>query len=129
VAAAQAALAQLADPASRTPAQNTALLAAARQALDRVARLVADAGDLNRLHAGALETYLRPMDLDEVIAACLEDLGPGGHHITLDIPDDLPHVIADAALTCLSTAFFDTAAFATHDRDTSPYAVPLSSPG
>jgi two-component system, OmpR family, sensor histidine kinase KdpD len=98
VAAAQAALAQLADPASRAPAQNTALLAAARQALDRVARLVADAGDLSRLHAGALETYLRPMDLDEVIAACLEDLGPGGHHVTLDIPDDLPDVIADAAL-------------------------------
>jgi two-component system, OmpR family, sensor histidine kinase KdpD len=98
VAAAQAALAQLADPASRTPAQNAALIAAARQALDRVAMLVADAGDLSRLHAGALETYLRPVDLDEVIPACLEDLGPGGHHITLDIPDDLPDVIADAAL-------------------------------
>jgi two-component system, OmpR family, sensor histidine kinase KdpD len=98
VAAAQAALAQLADPAPRTPAENAALVASGRRALDRVARLVTDVSDLSRIHAGALETYLRPVDLDEVIAACLEDLGPGGHHITLDTPEDLPDVIADAAL-------------------------------
>jgi two-component system, OmpR family, sensor histidine kinase KdpD len=98
VAAAQAALAQLADPKPRTPAKNAALVASARLALDRVARLVTDVTDLSRLHAGALETYLRPVDLDEVIAACLEDLGPGGHHITLDTPEELPDVIADAAL-------------------------------
>jgi len=95
---AQVALDQLADPASHTQAENADLVASARLALDRVARLVIDASDLSRLHAGALETYLRPVDLDEVIAACLEDLGPGGHHITLDIPEDLPDVIADAAL-------------------------------
>jgi two-component system, OmpR family, sensor histidine kinase KdpD len=98
VTAAQAALAQMADPASRTPAQDAALMAAARQALDRVAMLVSDVGDLGRLRAGALETYLRPVDLDEVITACLEDLGPGGHSITVDIPDELPDVIADAEL-------------------------------
>jgi two-component system, OmpR family, sensor histidine kinase KdpD len=73
-------------------------IVSARHALDRVARLVTDVGDLSRLHASALETYLRPVDLDEVIAAGLEDLGPGGHHITLDTPEDLPDVIADAAL-------------------------------
>jgi two-component system, OmpR family, sensor histidine kinase KdpD len=98
VAAAQAALAQLTDPANCTPALNAALIASARQALDRVARLVTDVSDLSRVHAGALETYLRPVDVDEVIAACLEDLGPGGHHITLNIPEELPDVMADAAL-------------------------------
>jgi two-component system, OmpR family, sensor histidine kinase KdpD len=98
VATAQTTLAQLADPSSRTAAENADLVASARQALDRVARLVTDMSDLSRLHAGALETYLRPVDLDDVIAACLEDLGPGGHHITLDTPEDLPDVIADAAL-------------------------------
>ena len=30
--------------------------------------------------------------------ASLDDLGPGGHHITLSTPEDLPDVIADAAL-------------------------------
>ena len=97
-ATAQAALARLADPAVCTPAENAALLDSARQALDDVARLVTDADDLSRLHAGAMETYLRPVDLDEVIAAALEDLGPGGHHVILDTPEDLPDVIADAAL-------------------------------
>jgi two-component system, OmpR family, sensor histidine kinase KdpD len=96
--AAQAAVARLADPAVRTPEENAALVSSAGLALARVARLVNDASDLSRLHAGALETYLRPVDLDEVIAASLEDLGPGGHHITLETPEDLPDVIADAAL-------------------------------
>ena len=96
--AAQAAVARLADPAALTPEENAALVSSARLALERVARLVNDASDLSRLHAGALETYLRPVDLDEVIAASLEDLGPGGHHITLQTPEDLPDVIADAAL-------------------------------
>ena len=98
VATAQAIVDQLADPGSRTPAENADLVASARLALGRVASLVTDASDLSRLHAGALETYLRPVDLDEVIAACLDDLGPGGHHVTLDTPEDLPDVIADAAL-------------------------------
>jgi two-component system, OmpR family, sensor histidine kinase KdpD len=98
IAKAQMSLDQLADPSSCTPAENADLVASARLALDRVARLVTDVSDLSRLHAGALETYLRPVDLDEVIAACLEDLGPGGHHITLDTLEDLPDVIADAAL-------------------------------
>ena len=97
-AAAQDAVARLADPAPRTAEENAALGSSARLALDRVARLVNDAGDLSRLHAGALETYLRPVDLDEVISASLEDLGPGGHNITLQTPEDLPDVIADAAL-------------------------------
>jgi two-component system, OmpR family, sensor histidine kinase KdpD len=96
--AAQAAVARLADPAPRPPAENAALISSARLALDRLARLVGEVSDLSRLHAGALETYLRPVELDEVIAACLEDLGPGGHHITLETPEDLPDVIADAAL-------------------------------
>jgi two-component system, OmpR family, sensor histidine kinase KdpD len=96
--AAQVDLARLADPAPRTAEESAALVSSARLALDRVARLVNDASDLSRLHTGGIETYLRPVDLDEVIAASLEDLGPGGHHITVQTPEDLPDVIADAAL-------------------------------
>jgi two-component system sensor histidine kinase KdpD len=100
LAAAQAALAKLAgladDGLAATPGDRAALVAAARRAVDRVARLVTDLSDLSRLHAGALETYLRPVDLDDVIAAALEDLGPGGHHVTVSTPEDLPDVIADA---------------------------------
>jgi two-component system, OmpR family, sensor histidine kinase KdpD len=73
-------------------------LAAAWRALYRIDRVAADLGALGRLHAGALETYLRPADLDEVLAAVLDDLGPGGRDITLGPLDTLPDVIADAAL-------------------------------
>ena len=69
--------------AAATPDDRAALLAAARRAVDRVGRLVDDLADLSRLHAGAVETYLRPVDLDEVIAASLDDLGPGGQDVTL----------------------------------------------
>jgi two-component system sensor histidine kinase KdpD len=99
LAIAQEALAALADQgAAATPDERATLAAAARRAVDRIGRLVADLSDLSRLHAGALETYLRPVDLDEVIAASLDDLGPGGPQITLSTPEDLPEVIADAAL-------------------------------
>ena len=94
--AAQAALAELSDNGvAAAPADRAALVAAARRAVDRIARIITDLSDLSRLHAGALETYLRPVGLDDVIAACIDDLGPGGHHITLSMPEDLPDVIAD----------------------------------
>ncbi len=66
--------------------------------MDQVSRLVDDLRDLSRLHAGAIETYLRPVDLDEVLAACMDDLGPGRQEVTLSLAEDLPDVIADATL-------------------------------
>ena len=94
--AAQAALAALTECDS--PGDRMALLARARGAVDAVSRLVDDLRDLSRLHAGEVETYLRPVDLDEVVAASLDDLGPGGQHVMLSMAEDLPDVIADAAL-------------------------------
>jgi two-component system, OmpR family, sensor histidine kinase KdpD len=99
IAAAKVALAALAEhDAVATSGDRAALVASARRAVDRIARLVADLSDLNRLHAGAVETYLRPVDLDEVLAAVVDDLGPGGHYMTLSTPENLSDVIADAAL-------------------------------
>jgi two-component system, OmpR family, sensor histidine kinase KdpD len=96
---ADAALAFLADPAAVIPpAERAARAADARRAVARLSMLLTDLKDLRRLQAGALETYLRPVDLDEVLAAALEDLGPGGPAITLSVPEDLPDVIADADL-------------------------------
>ncbi|MFD5057628.1 MULTISPECIES: sensor histidine kinase [unclassified Streptomyces] len=74
------------------------LLGAARAAVHRAAQLVTDLDDVSRLHAGALDLYLRPVDLNEVLGAALDDLGPGGHSIVLHLPEQLPDVIADAAL-------------------------------
>ena len=99
LATARAALAALAAAQAHGPAgPDAALLATARHAVDQVSRVVDDLSDLSRLHAGAVETYLRPVDLDEVMAACLDDLGPGSQQITLSTAEDLPEVIADATL-------------------------------
>jgi two-component system, OmpR family, sensor histidine kinase KdpD len=99
LAAAKADLGALAALEARSwSADGVALLARTRAAVDRVSRLIDDLRDLSRLHAGVLETYLRPVDLDEVMTAALDDLGPGGQQITLDAAADLPDVIADAAL-------------------------------
>jgi len=73
-------------------------LASAWRALHRIDRLATDLSALGRLHSGALETYLRPVDIDEVLTAALDDLGPGGHAVTIGSFADLPDVIADAAL-------------------------------
>ena len=80
------------------PGDRVRLLAEAARAVDQVSRLVDDLRDLSLLHAGAVETYLRPVDLDEVLAACLDDLGPGRQEVTLSLAEDLPDVIADATL-------------------------------
>jgi two-component system, OmpR family, sensor histidine kinase KdpD len=90
-------LSVLAD-AGIAPEKRAALAAEAQRSVSYVCRLIADLSDLGRLHAGALETYLRQVDLDEVLTAVLEELGPGTPHIALNLPEDLPDVIADAAL-------------------------------
>ncbi len=98
LAAATAALTALAEAGADAPDDRAALLTTARHAVDQVSRLIGDLSDLSRLHAGAVETYLRPVDLDEVMAACLDDLGPGSQHVTLSTAEDLPDVIVDATL-------------------------------
>lgn len=97
--AAEQALAGLGAPGTGPAADDrAALIATVRRAVQRLGSLVIDLSRLSRLHAGALETYLRPVDLDDVLAASVDELGPGGHHIALRLPDDVPDVIADAGL-------------------------------
>ena len=102
LAAARTALTELSESGGEgtalTPDDRVRLLAEAARAVDQVSRLVDDLWDLGGLNAGAVETYLRPVDLDEVLTACLDDLGPGRQEITLSLAQDLPDVIADAAL-------------------------------
>ncbi|MFB6558299.1 DUF4118 domain-containing protein [Streptomyces sp. NPDC056400] len=69
----------------------------ARSALRRAGRVVSDLDDLSRLHAGALDLYLRPVDLDELLTAVMDALGPG-HTLRCILPEQLPDVIADAAV-------------------------------
>jgi two-component system sensor histidine kinase KdpD len=74
------------------------LLATADESLDRLARLVDNLLDMSRLQAGALAVFPGPADLAEVVARSLDDLGPPGAVVTLDIPADLPEVQVDPAI-------------------------------
>ena len=95
-----------AEPSGQaSEADRVRLLNSARVSVRRADQLVADLDDLSRLHAGALDLYLRPVDVDEALTAALDDLGPGGHTIRRQLPEALPNVIADAAfLTRVFTA-------------------------
>ncbi|MEY2270071.1 DUF4118 domain-containing protein [Streptomyces virginiae] len=88
-----------------TDTRESRTLAIARSSVRRAVQLLSDLDELSRLHAGALDLYLRPVDLDELLTAVLDDLGPGGHTIQCSLPELLPDVIADAAvLTRVLTA-------------------------
>jgi two-component system, OmpR family, sensor histidine kinase KdpD len=81
-----------------TPQDREELLATADESLDRLIRLVENLLDLSRLQAGALSVFIRPVALDELIPLALDDLGPGGHDVAVQLPEDLPECLADAAL-------------------------------
>jgi two-component system sensor histidine kinase KdpD len=74
------------------------LLLTADESLDRLARLVDNLLDMSRLQAGALSVVSRSVALDEVVPLALDDLGPAGRSVVVDVPDDLPEVLADPGL-------------------------------
>src|SRR5262249_4390527 len=63
---------------------------------DRMADLVENLLAMSRLRAGALSVHLRPVALDEVVAAALLHSAPMA--VTVDVPDDLPLAPADPGL-------------------------------
>ena len=50
---------------------------------------------MSRLQAGALPVFPRPVDVGEIIAHSLDDLAPQVSAVTVDLPSDLPQVMAD----------------------------------
>src|SRR6202044_3798818 len=74
------------------------LLATADESLDRLTHLVGNLLDMSRLQAGALSLFPRPSGLDGIAPLALDDLGPAGRDITVEIPETLPAVKADPAI-------------------------------
>jgi two-component system sensor histidine kinase KdpD len=99
LASAKAAITSLRSPDIHWDAADTEeLLATADESLDRLTRLVGNLLDMSRLQAGALSLFPRPAGLDEIVALALDDLGPAGRDITVEIPELLPAVRADPAI-------------------------------
>jgi two-component system, OmpR family, sensor histidine kinase KdpD len=74
------------------------LLATAEESLDQLTCLAAGLLDASRLQAGKVPVCVRPADLGDIIAGSLDDLGPQARVVTVDIPFDLPQVMADPAV-------------------------------
>lgn len=74
------------------------LLETADSALDRLTALIENVLDLSRLQTGALPVRTRPVAVDDVIARALDDLGVEPRAVLLDLPEQLPDVVADPGL-------------------------------
>jgi two-component system, OmpR family, sensor histidine kinase KdpD len=99
LASAKAAVTSLrSDDVEWDAADHDELLATADESLDKLAHLVDNLLDMSRLQAGALAVFPRPADLAEIVARSLDDLGPPGRTVTVDIPHDLPEVAVDPGI-------------------------------
>ncbi|HEY2241330.1 MAG TPA: DUF4118 domain-containing protein, partial [Streptosporangiaceae bacterium] len=99
LASAKAAVTSLRSPEVRwTRADRDELLATADESLDRLTRLVDNLLDMSRLQAGALSLFPRPVGVDEIVARSLDDLGPRGRQVVVDIPEALPAITVDPAI-------------------------------
>ena len=99
LASAKAAVTSLRSPDIRwTDEDRDELLATADESLDRLAHLVDNLLDMSRLQAGALAIFPRPAGLEEIVARALDDLGPAGRAVVVDIADSLPEVRVDPAI-------------------------------
>ncbi|WP_238008526.1 universal stress protein [Dactylosporangium sp. AC04546] len=94
----QETLGRLATPESSDAGQRRELAAVGQASLARLDAVITDLHHLGQARAGALDIHLRPVELDAILPAVLDDLGPGGHDIVVDAPEDLPDVITDANL-------------------------------
>ncbi len=99
LAAAKAAVTSLrSEEIEWSPEDHAELLLAADESLDRLTRLVDNLLDMSRLQAGALSVVNRRIALDEVVPLALDDLGDAGAAVVVDVPDDLPLLLADPGL-------------------------------
>jgi two-component system sensor histidine kinase KdpD len=78
------------------PADEAELLATIEESADRLDRLVANLLDMSRLQTGVVNPLARPVTLDEVIQPALANVPAG--QVRIDVPEDLPPIVADPGL-------------------------------
>jgi len=85
------------DDVDWTATERAELLATIEAGADRLQGLVGNLLDASRLEAGAVSTSLERVRLEELVGRALLSLG-SLQRVVLDIPEDLPDVIADVGL-------------------------------
>ncbi|GAA0497902.1 hypothetical protein Ade02nite_53620 [Paractinoplanes deccanensis] len=99
LASAKAAVAGLlSDEVEFDAADRRELLETADESLDRLGGLVANLLDMSRLQAGTLGMTLADVGLEDVVPRALDELGPAGRRVTVQLPDDLEAVRVDPGL-------------------------------
>ncbi|WP_159943131.1 MULTISPECIES: ATP-binding protein [unclassified Nocardiopsis] len=78
------------------------LLETVEESTDRLNRLIDNLLDMSRVHTDNVRPKLRAVGLEEVVPAAL--LGLVNEAVTVDVPDHLPRVLADAGLLERSVA-------------------------
>ncbi|WP_077689022.1 MULTISPECIES: ATP-binding protein [Nocardiopsis] len=78
------------------------LLETVEESTDRLNRLIDNLLDMSRVHTDSVRPKLRAVGLEEVVPVTLLGLPRGA--VTVDVPDDLPRVLADAGLLERSVA-------------------------
>jgi K+-sensing histidine kinase KdpD len=78
--------------------ERAALLATIETSADRLNGLVANLLDASRIEAGALAVNARPVALDETVGSALIGLGERAERVRVEVPEDLPLVVADPGL-------------------------------
>ena len=73
------------------------LFRAAEDGLSRLTALITGLLDLSRLQAGALPMLAVPIGLDDIVARALDHVA-GDSEVDMDVPSELPEVMADGAL-------------------------------
>ena len=84
------------DDVTWSPSEQAELFATIEDSADRLTEIIANLLDLSRIHAGALTVRIGPVAVDEVVARAVLDVPAGD--VAMEIPDDLPLVLADAGL-------------------------------
>ncbi len=78
------------------PADEAELLATIEESADRLDGLVTNLLDMSRLQTGAVNPLTRPVTLDEVIQPSLANVPRD--QVEVEVPEDLPPVVADPGL-------------------------------
>ncbi|HEX6583061.1 MAG TPA: DUF4118 domain-containing protein [Thermoleophilaceae bacterium] len=78
--------------------ERSELLEAIEESADRLDAIIENLLDASRLEAGALSVQAVPVALDEVIGAALLAVPGAREAVAVDVPEDLPLVLADPGL-------------------------------
>ncbi|GAA0326248.1 DUF4118 domain-containing protein [Actinoallomurus spadix] len=78
------------------PEDEAEFLATIEESADRLDRLVANLLDMSRLQTGVVNPLTRPVTLDEVIQPALANVP--ADQVKVEVPEDLPPVVADPGL-------------------------------